>query len=324
MNSAPDPGAAPGTTPILPPRWLLGVRSITLDEPRLMGVLNVTPDSFADGGSYADASAAADAAERLADQGADLIDIGGESTRPGAERIPPDEQIRRVVPVVRALRARGGPLAHIPISVDTTLAEVARAALDAGADAINDVAAGHESGTLALAAERSCGLVLMHRRLPPGEDSYSDRYARPPESTDITGDVAAFLAERLAAARAAGVREEAILIDPGLGFGKSVEQNAALIAQTPRLLALGRPVLSALSRKSFVGRLSLGRDSEPGERLFGTLALSVAHLLAGARVFRVHDVGPHREALRAARAVMPSGRPENPRTRAYPGPPADR
>ncbi|MFG0304668.1 MAG: dihydropteroate synthase [Phycisphaerales bacterium JB040] len=277
--------------------WGIGPgRTLPLDRPRVMTVLNVTPDSFSDGGRLTSPAVVVGAALRALEDGADLLDVGGESTRPGAERVPVLEQIRRVVPAIEAIRAAG---VGLPISVDTTRAEVARAALDAGADIINDVAAGLEDeGVLALAARRGCGLILMHRRLPPGEDSYSDAYASPPSDADVVATVAGFLGDRLGAALAAGVAPEAVVLDPGLGFGKSVEQNLELIAGTPRLLALGRPVLSAASRKSFVGRASLGRDSEPGERLAGSLAVTAAHFQAGARLFRVHDTRPHVEALR--------------------------
>jgi dihydropteroate synthase len=191
----------------------------------------------------------------------------------------------------------------IPITIDTTREEVASAGLDAGADAINDVSAGAESGdgTLRLAAARACGIVLMHRLSPPGEDSYSDRYSEEPMYADVVEDVRAFLRERATRAEALGVRHEGIMVDPGLGFGKSVEQNVALIERTAEIASMGYPVLSGLSRKSFVGRVTLGRDSTPGERLEGTLAMSVRHMKAGAAIFRVHDVAEHRRVLDEAR-----------------------
>jgi dihydropteroate synthase len=264
-----------------------------------MAILNLTPDSFADGGRLPTPDAAVGAALRAEAEGADMLDLGGESTRPGAARVDDAEQIRRVVPSIRAIRTAGCTL---PISVDTTRAPVAAAALDAGADCINDVSAGTEdTGMLALAAGRGCGLILMHRAAPPPADSFSDRYAREPEyAGGVVASVRAHLAERLAAACAAGVDAACVVLDPGLGFGKSVEQNLALLRGTPVLSELGRPMLSALSRKSFVGRVGLGRDSTPAERLPATLALSVAHLHAGARLFRVHDVAEHTQALRAA------------------------
>ncbi len=284
--------------------WKLSpARTVRLDRPCLFTILNLTPDSFADGGRLPTPAHAADAARRAADEGADGLDMGAESTRPGAHRIDADEQRRRLLPAIAAIRAAGVTL---PITVDTTLAAVARDALEAGADAINDVSAGTEDDAmLALAAERSCGIVLMHRLAPPAADRFSDRYDAPPDyPRGVVAEVATYLATRLEAAVAAGIPREAVLLDPGLGFGKSVEQNLDLIRHTPALLAIARPVMSALSRKSFVGRVSLNRDSTPDERLPGTLALSVLHLQAGARVFRVHDTAPHRQALDAAWSAL--------------------
>lgn len=272
-----------------------------------MAILNVTPDSFAAGSRLGSPEAGAEAARRAADEGADALDIGGESTRPGAGRVDAAEQVRRVVPAIEAVRHAGITL---PITVDTTLASVAAAALDAGADGVNDVSgATEDAGMLPLVAQRRCGLVLMHRLLPPGTDSYSDRYERDPAYADVGAEVRAWLAARLAAAVEAGVDPRAVALDPGLGFGKGVADNLRLIGSTPTLASLGRPVVSALSRKSFVGRVSLGRDSDPSERLEGTLALSVVHLAAGARVFRVHDAAAHRRALDAAWAALRAAGP---------------
>lgn len=299
-----------------PRLWQISsTRAVLLDRPCLFTILNLTPDSFADGGRLPTPAHAADAARRAADEGADGLDMGAESTRPGADRIPPDEQIRRLIPAIEAVRRAG---IDLPITADTTRAPVARAALDAGADAINDVAAGTEdAGILALAAERGAGLILMHRKAPPAADRYADRYDAPPDygpgPRAVVDAVRSFLYERLARAADAGVPADRVLIDPGLGFGKSVEQNLELIRATPDLLALGRPILSALSRKSFVGRVGLGRDSDPSERLPATLTLSVLHLLAGASVFRVHDTAAHRQALDAAHAALgPGTAPESP------------
>lgn len=285
--------------------WQLNTtRAVHLDRPRLLAILNITPDSFSDGGRLATPALAADAARRAADHGADALDLGAESTRPGAPRIPPDEQICRLVPAIESIRAAG---IDLPITIDTTLSAVARAALDAGADAINDVAAGTEDeAMLALAADRACAIILMHRLAPPTDDRFSDRYDAPPDYPGgVVPTVRDFLSGRAAAARAAGVPADRILLDPGLGFGKSVAQNLELLRATPDLLTLGHPVLSALSRKSFVGRVGLDRDSDPSERLPPTLALSVLHLQAGARVFRVHDIPEHRHALDAAWAALP-------------------
>jgi len=281
------------------PQWALaGGRRIRLDGPRLMGVLNVTPDSFSDGGAWADAAAAAGHGEAMLADGADLIDVGGESTRPGADRVPAAEQIRRVVPVIEALVAATGAA----VSIDTTSAEVAAAALDAGAVAINDVSAGRDDPRLLdLAATRCCGLVLMHRRIPPRDDAYSDRYETPPAYDDVVATVKAFLLERAAAAEATGVDRAAIVIDPGLGFGKSVQQNFELIRRSGELVATGYPVLSAASRKSFIG--AAGNVTEPARRVQGSTAVSVLHWCRGVRLFRVHDVAAHRQALAVAAAV---------------------
>lgn len=271
-----------------------------------MGILNTTPDSFYAGSRAPDlASAVAMAREQQA-AGAAVIDVGGESTRPGAARVDAQEQIRRVVPVVRAildgLGAGGAGERRTPVlSVDTTSATVARAALDAGVEAINDVSAGLEDpGMLPLAAERGCGLILMHRALPPERDSYSDRYAAPPMSGDVVEQVRAFLRARAEAAIEAGVETARIMLDPGLGFGKTVEQNIALIRGIGSILSIGFPVLGAVSRKSFVGRIGEpGRETAHEERLPATIALGLALVSRGVRLLRVHDVGAHGQALRA-------------------------
>ncbi len=277
----------------------------------MLGILNATPDSFSDGGLHLDPGLAAAAAARMIEQGAAMLDVGGESTRPGATRIPAAEQIRRVVPVIRAIRALGSNAASIGITIDTTLPEVARAALDAGADAINDVSAGREGDAaegqgamLALAAKRGAGIVLMHRLVSPEHDSYSDRYATAPTYADVVASVRKELAERARAALDAGVDPRGIVLDPGLGFGKSVAQNLELIARSAELAVLGYPLLSAASRKSFVGRVSLGRDSDPSQRLAGSIAASLAHLERGVRLFRVHDVEEQARALRAMWSIL--------------------
>lgn len=268
---------------------ILGGRAV------LMGILNVTPDSFSDGGLHTDVQAAAAAGVAMVGEGASIIDVGGESTRPGAQRVDAAEQIRRVVPVIEALRSRCDAM----ISIDTTLSEVARAAVDAGACIINDVAAGQEdAGVFDLATERGCGLVLMHRRFAPQDDSYSDEYEKPPAYDDVVATVQAFLISRCEAAMAAGVQRERIAIDPGLGFGKSVDQNYELLRRMDELAATGYPVLCAASRKSFIGAAS--GVSEPRQRVAGSVAGSVAAYMAGVRLFRVHDVAAHREALEVA------------------------
>lgn len=267
-------------------------RTLTLDRARVVAILNVTPDSFHDGGRLADPSAAAFAAARARDAGAAMLDVGGESTRPGAGRIDADEQIRRIVPAIRAIRDAGVAL---PISVDTTIAEVARSALDAGADAVNDVSAGLEDGAmLPLVAERACGVILMHRLAPPPMDRYSTDYRSEPRYPGgVVPDVEAFLAERMGAAERAGIASESIVLDAGLGFGKSVEQNIALVDEMGGMQRrLGRPMLAAASRKSFLGGIGAAKQP-PADRL--PMTLEVHGWLREQRImlFRVHDVAEH-------------------------------
>lgn len=280
--------------------WRYGARGeLSLDRTRVVAILNVTPDSFSDGGKLTTPEAAALAALRAVELGAAVLDVGGESTRPGAARVSEEEQIARVVPSIRAIRAMGGAAGVIPISVDTTRSAVARAAIEAGADAINDVSAGTEDeGILRLAAECGAGVILMHRLRPPGEDSYSDRYRESPRYQDVALEARAFLLERARRAMEMGVAREAIAIDPGLGFGKSVEDNVTLVRRMDELVATGFAVLGAASRKSFVGRASLERETQPSERLAGSLAFAAAMHARGVRLFRVHDVGEHVEMLR--------------------------
>ncbi len=292
------------------------LRELELDRPRLLAIVNMTPDSFYAGSRATDPRAALALAKTAVDAGADGLDIGGESTRPGAIRVEESVQLDRIIPVIRMIRAESGSFGQIPISVDTTLPGVARLALEFGADAINDVSGATEQpeAMLALAAKLGAGLILMHRYCEPERDAYSDRYTREYSDTDIhehqyqdvTTDVREVLVDRAMAAEAAGVSRESILLDPGLGFGKTVEQNLALVRTTNDFVATGYPVLSAASRKSFVGRVSVPQASQtiPEDRLAGSLAFSVMHLAAGARVFRVHDVAAQREALLAAWAIM--------------------
>jgi dihydropteroate synthase len=280
--------------------WTAGSdRVVSLDPFAIMGVVNVTPDSFSDGGQFTGPEEAAQFALQLVEEGASVIDIGGESTRPGAARVDAEEQVRRVVPVIARVRSRSG----VAITVDTTSAAVAEAALEAGADAVNDVSAGCEDPAMfALVARRGAGLVLMHRLAPPGEDSYSDRYAEAPIYDDVVREVASFLLMRAEVAMAAGVARESIVLDPGLGFGKSVAQNYELLARTSELVALGMPVLVGASRKSFLGAVS-GR-ADPEQRIIGSVVAAVAAYGGGARIIRAHDVGAHREALLVAHAVL--------------------
>jgi len=259
-----------------------------------MGVLNVTPDSFSDGGRFLDAEAAVAHGLRLEAEGAEILDVGGESTRPGAAPVPAEEQIRRVVPAIEGLVGRG---ARAQLSVDTTRLEVAQAAVAAGATYVNDVSAfRHEPELAAFVADRGLDCCLSHML---GEDPRTMQ--ADPVYDDVVSDVKAFLAERLAAATAAGIAEERIMLDPGIGFGKTVEHNLELLRRLDELVALGRPIVVGTSRKSFLGRLT-GRAA--GDRLAGTIATNVLALERGAAVFRVHDVAPVADALAVAAATV--------------------
>jgi dihydropteroate synthase len=278
--------------------WRIGPdRTLDLSEPHIMGILNVTPDSFSDGGRFESIDDACGQAAVMIDAGASIIDVGGESTRPGAQRVQAQVQIDRVVPVIEAI----GEQWDIPLSIDTTLAEVARAAIDAGANIINDVAAGSEDAAmLPLAAQTGCGLVLMHRVHAPEDDSWSTQWKTPPQyGGDVAIEVRDWLLDRVAKACTAGVDRACICIDPGLGFGKDVGQNWRLIAQSHVLADTGLPVLGAASRKSFIGAVT-GAD-QPEDRLPGSLAVTAVQCGGGFRLFRVHDVADH---LRVARSVI--------------------
>lgn len=263
-----------------------------------MGILNVTPDSFWDGGRHTSVAAALRQAERIVAEGADVLDVGGESTRPGAEPVPAPEERARVVPVIEAIVAEWPGLL---VSVDTVKADVARAALDAGAAAVNDVSALRLDPALGpLCAERGAGLILMHSRGPVERMAGYELASYGP---DPVAEIVAELEGALARARRAGVAGEAVVLDPGLGFSKRTAESAAVIRELGRFLAAGRPVLLGPSRKRFVGELAGGLDAE--DRLPGTVAACVAGYLAGARLFRVHDVAAVRSALAVAEAVAP-------------------
>jgi dihydropteroate synthase len=265
--------------------------SLELQFPAVMGIVNVTPDSFSDGGRFFAADAALEQAHTLVRLGASIVDIGGESTRPGSELVSLDEELRRVLPVVEALAGSVG----VPISVDTMKAEVARRTLAAGAALLNDVSAlRYDDEMAAVVAEAGCPVCLMHMQGMPKSMQDDPRY------DDVVDEVLAFLEERMAFALARGVREEQIMLDPGIGFGKTVAHNLALLDGLGRFAALGRPVLLGASRKRFLGAI-LG--AEPSGRTIGTVATTVIGYLAGAHVFRVHDVKPNFEALRVALAV---------------------
>jgi dihydropteroate synthase len=259
----------------------------------IMGVVNVTPDSFSDGGLFLDADAAVEHGRRLAAEGAAILDVGGESTRPGAEPVDEDEELRRVVPVIERL-ARDG---DARLSIDTTKLAVARAALDAGATLVNDVSAFRfDPGMPALVAETGAGCCLMHMLGEPRTMQQDPRY------DDVVSDVKAFLEERLAFAVSEGIHEERVWLDPGIGFGKTVDHNLELLRRLDEIVAIGRPVVVGTSRKSFLGKLAGGRDE--GERLPGTIATNVLALERGASVFRVHDVAQNADALAVAAATV--------------------
>jgi dihydropteroate synthase len=256
-----------------------------------MGIVNVTPDSFSDGGLFLDADAAIAHGRELLAEGADILDIGGESTRPGAEPVEADEEIRRVVPVIEALAADGAR-----ISIDTTKATVARRALEAGATIVNDVAAFRFDPELAaVTAEAGATCVLMHMLGEPRTMQVDPRY------DEVVSDVKAFLEQRLAYAVAEGIPEDKIWLDPGIGFGKTLEHNLELIARLDEIVAIGRPVVFGASRKSFLGKLT-GRQVD--ERLAGTIATNIIAYERGGRVFRVHDVAATVDALQVAAATV--------------------
>ena len=258
-----------------------------------MGVVNVTPDSFSDGGLFLDADAAVEHGLRLTAEGADILDVGGESTRPGAESVAEDEELRRVVPVIERLASDG----RARLSIDTTKVTVARAALDAGASLVNDVSAFRfDPGMAALVAETGVGCCLMHMLGEPRTMQKDPRY------DDVVSEVKVFLEERLAFAVSEGVDEERVWLDPGIGFGKTVEHNLELLRRLDEIVAIGRPVVVGTSRKSFLGKLAGGRDE--GERLAGTIATNVLALERGASVFRVHDVAQNADALAVAAATV--------------------
>jgi dihydropteroate synthase len=269
--------------------WRLGNREIDCSVRTLvMGILNVTPDSFSDGGRYLDPEAAVRRGLAMAADGADIVDVGGESTRPGSDPVSTDEERDRVTPVIKRLAAE---LPDLPISIDTRKADVADAALGAGATIVNDVSAGRDPRMFEVAREAGAGLVLMHMLGEPRTMQEAPHY------DDVVAEVRSYLAGRLEAAAAAGIQQESLCVDPGLGFGKTEQHNLRLMRDVHALLELGRPVLVGPSRKSFVGSVT---GTEAGERLEGT-AGAVAYMASrGAHIVRVHDV---REMTRVVRMV---------------------
>lgn len=263
--------------------------TLSLERPLVMGIVNVTPDSFSDGGQHASSTAAIARARRLVEQGADLIDIGGESTRPGAAPVSVGEEISRVVPVLDALRD-----CRRALSVDTRRAEVMRAALEHGADMINDIDAFRADGAIEAVRDSDCALCVMHMQGQPAT------MQRAPEYGDVVGEVEQFLADRLEALTRVGIARERIVLDPGIGFGKLLRHNLLLIDALDEMVALGQPLLVGVSRKSMIGALT-GRDVDA--RLAGSIAAALAAVLRGARIVRVHDVAETCDALRVWQAI---------------------
>ncbi len=268
---------------------------LSLDRPRLMAVINVTPDSFSDGGK---AFAVADALRRgreLIAEGADILDVGGESTRPGSDPVPVDEEIRRVVPVIEALAAEGAV-----ISIDTRRAEVMAAAADAGAKIINDVSALRGEGSLQTAARLGLPVILMHMQGDPGTMQNNPTY------DDVVADVRDHLLDRARACMAAGIDAADIALDPGIGFGKTVDHNLQLLGHLDALGQTGFPVVLGVSRKTYIAKVD--RDVPPVERVAGSVATALAAWDQGVRIFRVHDVAEHRQALAVHRAIAEAAR----------------
>ncbi len=270
-------------------RLRCGRFSLALDRPLVMGVVNVTPDSFSDDGRHGTVEAAIAHAHRLIADGADLIDIGGESTRPGATPVAPDEEIARVAPVLDALRDCG-----VPLSVDTRHPATMRAAIAHGADMINDVAALRAPGAVDALRDADCAVCLMHMQGVPATMQQAPVY------DEVVSEVEHFLGERIAALQAAGVARERIVVDPGIGFGKTLRHNLLLLGALDELVAAGQPVLVGVSRKSMLGELT-GRPA--GQRLAGSLAAMLAAVARGAAIVRVHDVAESRDALRVWLAI---------------------
>ncbi len=272
-----------------------GTQTIDLAQPVVMGVLNVTPDSFSDGGKFLDIASAVDHGLRMVEEGATIVDVGGESTRPGAQPVSAEEEIRRVIPVIEKLRVQTGAI----ISVDTSKPQVMRAAAEAGAGLINDVRALSEEGALEVALASQCAICVMHMQGDPRSMQLAPHYV------DVVNEVKAFLAERVKVCRAAGIAAERIVIDPGFGFGKTLEHNLELLRHLRELGSQPSgaewPIMVGLSRKSMVGRLT-GRSS--GERVHGSVALALMAVINGAHIVRVHDVGATVDALETVMAVL--------------------
>jgi len=273
--------------------WRCRDFKIDLSRPVVMGILNVTPDSFSDGGRYANVEAALQRAEHIAAEGAVIIDVGGESTRPGALPVAADVEIARVVPVIEAIAAR----LKIAISIDTSKPAVMAAALGAGACIVNDIRALRIPGARECAAHFRAGVCLMHMQGDPSTMQVRPHY----NDNDVTSEVTAFLRSEVEACRTAGIAADAIAVDPGIGFGKTLEHSLTLLRDLPRLAALQLPLLVGVSRKSVIGRI-LGKDIH--ERLYGALGLAALAVSCGARIIRTHDVGATCDAVRCVNAVL--------------------
>lgn len=274
--------------------WTLRTQTLSTDPMLIMGIVNVTPDSFSDGGLHADAQAAIDHGRRLVHEGADLIDVGGESSRPGADAVDTSEELGRVVPVVERLAADG-----VVVSVDTTKPAVARAALEAGAEVVNDITGLADPAMVELCRQYEAGVVIMHMQGTPRTMQIDPRY------DDVVGEVAGFLADRAEQAIAAGIDPARICIDPGIGFGKTTEHNLELLAGTERFADLGYPVMIGASRKRFLEAL-LGR-ADPSERDAGTAGIAAVVATLGAAVFRTHNVRDVSDAAKVAAAIVSRG-----------------
>lgn len=295
-------------TDVHPISWRVRGRSLGIDRPFVLGILNVTPDSFSDGGLFDSSAAALRQVEQMVTEGADGVDVGGESTRPqGAQTVSATAEIARAIPIVREIRER---FASLPISIDTSKSEVARVALEEGADIINDVSGFRIDGRMGeIAANAGAGVVLMHSR-GSVEEMGTYRYAE--YGADVVGEVLHELNGSLRNALAAGVARESIVLDPGIGFAKRSHQSLRVIAELERFAALGCPIMVGASRKRFIGELSGVSDAR--NRVAGTVGANVSALMLGARMFRVHDVAPNRQALDVAWGVLCASAPAGSRT----------
>ncbi|MCY3021311.1 MAG: dihydropteroate synthase [Planctomycetota bacterium] len=271
----------------------VGATRKPLAPARLMGVLNVTPDSFSDGGKYLEPQAAVEHALRLAAEGADIMDMGAESSRPGSAPVPPDEQLSRLLPVLKAFRRQS----RLPVSIDTRSAHVAHACLDEGASIINDISAlTHDPRLRRVVARAECDVILMHMQGTPATMQQHPHYE------DVVAEVIAFLRSRIRACASAGIRGEHVMVDPGIGFGKALEDNLAILRRLREFAVLKRPLVVGVSRKSFLGTLT--DEPVPERRVAASVAAGLWAVQQGAAILRVHDVAEHRTALRVAQALL--------------------